>query len=75
MDNEFEKNLEIKNDDLTNNLNPLEEQKVDENAKDDSLANEISELSKKGYALLKEDKTDDAIAAFNQILSLEDNNN
>ena len=38
-------------------------------------SNEIAELSKKGYQLLKENNITEAEAAFNQILSLEDNNN
>ena len=42
---------------------------------EDGTTNEISELSKKGYSLLKENKTEEAKEAFNQILSIEDNNN
>ncbi len=41
----------------------------------DSLSAEISELSKKGYLLLKENDITGAQAAFNHILELEDNNN
>lgn len=42
---------------------------------EDGIANEISELSKKGYSLLKENRTEEAKEAFKQILSIEDNNN
>jgi len=41
----------------------------------DSKAAEISELSKKGYQLLKENKIQEANEAFNAILNLEENNN
>jgi tetratricopeptide (TPR) repeat protein len=37
--------------------------------------NEISELSKKGYQLLKEDKTNEAIEYFSKILILSEKNN
>ena len=43
--------------------------------KTDDSSTEISELSKKGYQLLKENRTDDAIDAFKKILELEENNN
>jgi tetratricopeptide (TPR) repeat protein len=36
---------------------------------------EISELSKKGYQSLKEDRIPEAIGCFNKILSVDDNNN
>jgi tetratricopeptide (TPR) repeat protein len=36
---------------------------------------EISELSKKGYQLLKEDRIPDAIGCFNKILAIDDYNN
>ncbi len=41
----------------------------------DEKASKISELSKRGYQLLKENRTQDAIDAFKQILDIEDNNN
>lgn len=41
----------------------------------DSLASEISELSKKGYQFLKENKVEDANEVFRHILELEENNN
>ena len=37
--------------------------------------NEISELSKKGYLYLKENRTDEAIECFSKILSTAENNN
>ena len=43
--------------------------------KTDDASNEISELSKKGYQLLKENKTENAIESFRKILDLEENNN
>ena len=42
---------------------------------DDSSSGEISELSKKGYSYLKDNRLSDAISAFSQILVLEENNN
>lgn len=43
---------------------------------DEKSENErISELSKRGYQLLKQDDTDGAIASFNAILEIENNNN
>ena len=48
---------------------------VDENSINNENATKISELSKKGYQLLKEDDTEGARAAFNEILELDDNNN
>ncbi len=36
---------------------------------------EIAEISKKGYALLKEDKIEEAKQEFSKILAIEDNNN
>lgn len=42
---------------------------------EDAITTEISELSKKGYSFLKENKTNEAMDSFRQILSLEDNNN
>ncbi len=41
----------------------------------DSLRNEIAELSKEGYFLLKEDNISGAVDAFKKILALDDNNN
>ncbi len=37
--------------------------------------NEISELSKRGYQLLKEGLTERAVSCFNEILNIDDNNN
>ena len=37
--------------------------------------NDISELSKKGYLLLKENKTEEAIECFTDILRVSDSNN
>jgi hypothetical protein len=37
--------------------------------------NDVSELSKKGYILLKENKTEEAIGCFTSILKLADSNN
>lgn len=48
---------------------------VDESTIDNENASKISELSKKGYQLLKDDDTDGARAAFNEILELDENNN
>lgn len=42
---------------------------------DSSMPSEISELSKRGYQLLKENRTKEAVNAFSQILKLEENNN
>ena len=42
---------------------------------EEGVANEISELSKKGYSYLKDNRVDEAINAFKQILTIEDNNN
>ncbi len=44
-------------------------------AEKDELSIQISDLSKKGYQLLKENDVEGAKNAFNQILSLEENNN
>lgn len=41
----------------------------------DAASQEISELSKKGYLLLKENKVQDAIDAFKKILAIQENNN
>ena len=48
---------------------------IEQNTADDSTANEISELSKRGYQLLKENLTQDAVDAFSKILDIEANNN
>ncbi len=37
--------------------------------------NEISELSKRGYQLLKEGLTDRAVGCFKEIISIDNNNN
>ena len=42
---------------------------------EDGIATEISELSKKGYVYLKDNRIDEAIESFKQILEIEDNNN
>ncbi|MBQ5433497.1 MAG: tetratricopeptide repeat protein, partial [Treponema sp.] len=42
---------------------------------EDGISKEISELSKKGYAFLKENKINYAIDSFKEILNIEDNNN
>jgi tetratricopeptide (TPR) repeat protein len=42
---------------------------------EDKEASEISELSKKGYQLLKENKTSDAIDCFHKILDADEDNN
>lgn len=39
------------------------------------IENKISELSKSGYVLLKQNKTNEALDIFNSILNLEENNN
>ena len=41
----------------------------------DPITQQISELSKKGYQLLKENDIEGAEAAFREILKIEDNNN
>ena len=41
----------------------------------DATSQEISELSKKGYLLLKENKVQEAIGAFKKILAIQKNNN
>ena len=41
----------------------------------DPITQQISELSKKGYQLLKENDIENAEAAFREILTIEDNNN
>lgn len=41
----------------------------------DATSQEISELSKKGYLLLKENKVQEAIDAFKKILAIQENNN
>ena len=43
--------------------------------KADDASNEISELSKKGYQFLKENKVEDAVNSFKKILEIEENNN
>jgi len=48
---------------------------VDESSIDNENATKISELSKKGYQLLKEDDAEGARAAFFEILELDRNNN
>jgi pentatricopeptide repeat protein len=55
----------------------FDELKNDEmpDAEKDSSSQEIAELSKKGYQLLKENRIKDAVSCFNQILDIEDNNN
>ena len=49
---------------------PAEGEFLGEVKTDDATSNEISELSKKGYSLLKENRISDAREAFQQILSL-----
>ena len=41
----------------------------------DEVSEQIAEISKNGYQLLKENKIQEAVDAFNSILSLEENNN
>ena len=48
---------------------------ISDKLESDSQTNEISELSKKGYTYLKENRIHEAEAAFNEILALEENNN
>ena len=43
--------------------------------KPDEITNKISDLSKKGYQLIKENDIAGAKKAFNEILELEENNN
>lgn len=47
----------------------------EEEIKIDSQSSEISDLSKEGYQLLKENRINEAKDAFTKILALEDNNN
>ena len=55
---------------------PMEEiQQPVAEAAEDGKSTQIAELSKKGYQFLKENRVDDAIASFNEILNIEDNNN
>ena len=42
---------------------------------EEGISKEISELSKKGYSFLKENKINYAIDSFKEILNIEDNNN
>lgn len=42
---------------------------------DEAQLNEISELSKRGYQLLKEGLTERAVSCFKEILEIDDNNN
>jgi thioredoxin-like negative regulator of GroEL len=49
--------------------------KLSENDLDDEKVNEISELSKKGYQLLKENLTERASDCFKQIIDLDPENN
>ncbi|MBQ5645984.1 MAG: hypothetical protein IIV07_02830, partial [Treponema sp.] len=46
-----------------------------ENSELDELNNKISELSKRGYQLLKENDVENAINSFKEILALKENNN
>ena len=43
--------------------------------KPDEITNKISDLSKKGYQLIKENDIAGAKQAFNEILQIEENNN
>ena len=43
--------------------------------KPDEITNKISDLSKKGYQLIKENDIQGAKKAFNEILEIEENNN
>lgn len=61
---------------FTGNQDILEPQEMGITAEGINDENEkITELSKKGYQLLKENDTDGASAAFKSILEIEDNNN
>ena len=65
-------------DDLFTALPKNEEEEIgsiSERIESDPQTNEISELSKKGYMFLKENKIHEAEQAFNEILALEENNN
>ena len=64
---------EIKKNDVLFDMTEASE--FDPPKADDSTASEISELSKKGYNLLKDNKTNEAVASFRQILDIEENNN
>ncbi|QSH94506.1 tetratricopeptide repeat protein [Treponema phagedenis] len=48
---------------------------LDDDSKEDSKAEQIAQLSKEGYALLKIEDTDKAIEEFKKILELEEHNN
>ena len=53
---------------------PSPEQELEEQTRDDST-NEISNLSKKGYLYLKENRINEAIECFASILAVAENNN
>ena len=55
---------EIKKNDVLFDMTEASE--FDPPKADDSTASEISELSKKGYNLLKDNKTNEAVASFRQ---------
>ena len=42
---------------------------------EENVSSEISDLSKQGYQLIKDNRIDEAIEAFNKILKIEENNN
>ncbi len=52
----------------------LQEQ-TEELSEEDAKVKEISELSKRGYQLLKENEVDEAKQMFSKILDIEENNN
>ena len=56
-------------------MSDVKNETVIANQSEQKEAEKIAEISKKGYQLLKEDRIEDAIAAFKSILQIEDNNN
>ena len=54
---------------------PFADSPLPPDSEESGIASKISELSKKGYSLLKENRVDYAIEAFSKILNIEDNNN
>ena len=50
-------------------------EKTPEESEEDAKVKEISELSKRGYQLLKENEVNEAKEMFSKILDIEENNN
>ena len=65
----------MENFDRTDEIRIPECFEVPESGSGDGVINKISELSKKGYQLVKEDDIEGAREAFNAILKIEENNN